>query len=89
MENYTENMTEAALEILRLIAEGFGAPSEFYTDIFRQPHLSTLRLIQYPARPNPPDDARDGDSGKCWRYFRHTVFNVFFCYNYCCCCLFL
>lgn len=62
MEVYHEKMTEASRELLSLIAEGYNAPSDFYTDIFRDPHLSTLRLIRYPARPNPPDEARDGDA---------------------------
>uniref|UniRef100_A0A0P4WFE3 Fe2OG dioxygenase domain-containing protein n=1 Tax=Scylla olivacea TaxID=85551 RepID=A0A0P4WFE3_SCYOL len=63
MENYHYIMTETSLEILRLIAEGFGAPSDFYTSIFSPTNtsLSTLRLIHYPARPNPPESARDGD----------------------------
>lgn len=61
MENYHKTMTEASLELLRLIAEGFNAPSEFYTPLFTPKHLSTLRLIHYPPRPNPPESARDGD----------------------------
>ncbi|XP_045617409.1 uncharacterized protein [Procambarus clarkii] len=61
MENHYQKMTEAALELMRLIAEGFGAPREFFTPLFDPHHLSTLRLIHYPARPHPPDSARDGD----------------------------
>ncbi|XP_064122729.1 uncharacterized protein LOC135226964 [Macrobrachium nipponense] len=61
MENYHKKMTDASLELLRLIAEGFDAPTEFFTPLFEYDHLSTLRLIHYPARPNPPESARDGD----------------------------
>ncbi|XP_050705007.1 uncharacterized protein LOC126990441, partial [Eriocheir sinensis] len=62
MEVYHEKMTEASRELLSLIAEGYGAPSDFFADIFRDPHLSTLRLIRYPARPNTTYEARDGDA---------------------------
>lgn len=61
MEEYHSNMTEASLELLRLIAEGFEAPTEFFTPMFTGNHLSTLRLIHYPPRPNPPEEARDGE----------------------------
>ncbi|KAK3871777.1 hypothetical protein Pcinc_023102 [Petrolisthes cinctipes] len=61
METYHHNMTEASLELLRLISEGFDAPSEFFTSLFTPTHLSTLRLIRYPPRHDPPESARDGD----------------------------
>nr|XP_053648532.1 1-aminocyclopropane-1-carboxylate oxidase-like [Cherax quadricarinatus] len=61
MENYHQKMTEAALELLRLIAEGFDAPSDFFTSLFVPRHLSTLRLIHYPARTDAPEWARDGE----------------------------
>ncbi|KAK8725881.1 hypothetical protein OTU49_010535 [Cherax quadricarinatus] len=63
MENYHQKMTEAALELLRLIAEGFDAPSDFFTSLFVPRHLSTLRLIHYPARTDAPEWARDGEYG--------------------------
>ncbi|KAG7166231.1 1-aminocyclopropane-1-carboxylate oxidase-like, partial [Homarus americanus] len=54
-------MTEASLELLRLISEGFDAPTEFFTPLFTPDHLSTLRLIHYPPRPHPPESARVGE----------------------------
>ncbi|XP_042226693.1 1-aminocyclopropane-1-carboxylate oxidase-like [Homarus americanus] len=61
MENYHQKMTEASLELLRLISEGFDAPTEFFTPLFTPDHLSTLRLIHYPPRPHPPESARVGE----------------------------
>ena len=54
-------MHNTAMEVSRLIARGLGADEGWFDEMFSPYPLSTLRIINYPARPQPiPDCARDG-----------------------------
>ena len=55
-------MHNTALEVSRLIARGFGADESWFDNMFSPYPLSTLRIVNYPVRPQPiPDCARDGE----------------------------
>jgi isopenicillin N synthase-like dioxygenase len=54
-------MHDTAIEITRLIARGLGANENWFDNMFSPYPLSTLRIINYPVRPQPiPECARDG-----------------------------
>ncbi len=54
-------MHDTAIEIVRLIARGLGANENWFDNMFSPYPLSTLRIINYPVRPQPiPECARDG-----------------------------
>lgn len=60
--NHYQVMHNTALEVSRLIARGLGAAEDWFDNMFSPYPLSTLRLINYPVRPQPiPDCARDGE----------------------------
>ena len=65
MENYFETLTDAGLEIVKLMAEGCGLDSNYLVPLFFPHHLSTYRLLHYPPRTDDiPPEAKDGDIGK-------------------------
>ena len=60
--DYYQLMHNTAIEVSRLIARGLGADEGWFDKIFSPYPLSTLRIINYPARPQPiPACARDGE----------------------------
>ncbi|XP_076029600.1 uncharacterized protein LOC143018236 [Oratosquilla oratoria] len=63
VERYYDLLTQAGLQVLRLVAEAWGVPSEFFTPLFQPSPLSTFRLLHYPPRDPKllPNSARDGE----------------------------
>ena len=60
--NHYQLMHNTALEVSRLIARGLGADENWFDNMFSPYPLSTLRIINYPVRPQSiPDCARDGE----------------------------
>ena len=59
--NYQGLMHNTVMDLSRLVAHGLGATETWFDNMFSPYPLSTLRLINYPPRPEPiPDVARDG-----------------------------
>ena len=55
-------MHKTAMEVSSLIARGLNADENWFDNVFSPYPLSTLRIVSYPARPQPiPDCARDGE----------------------------
>lgn len=60
--SYYKLMQNTAMELCRLIARGLGASEDWFDNMFSPYPLSTLRLLNYPTRPQPiPASARDGN----------------------------
>ena len=63
LNNHYLLMHNTAIEVSRLIARGLGASEHWFDSMFSPYPLSTLRIINYPARPQPiPECARDGET---------------------------
>ena len=61
VNNYYTLMHKTGVEVCSLIARGLGANENWFENMFSPYPLSTLRIINYPVRPQPiPDCARDG-----------------------------
>lgn len=62
VSNYYMLMHNIAIELSRLISRGLGANEDWFDNMFSPYPLSTLRLINYPVRPQPiPDSAYEED----------------------------
>lgn len=54
MMQYYEHMSQTAIELVRLVAIGMGLDEHYYDELFLAKPLSTLRLLHYPPRNDPP-----------------------------------
>lgn len=70
--NYYGLMHNTAMEISRLIARGLGATEDCFDNMMNPYPLSTLRLINYPPRPQPIPDVAHADGGYILHCGGHT-----------------
>jgi isopenicillin N synthase-like dioxygenase len=69
---YYHGMTAAGAALMRSIARGLGLPEGFFAAAFAGGGISTLRLIRYPVREDPPDDGA-GELWVAWRGARRPM----------------